>query len=108
MRRVSGRNAKYRAPAIATKINIPANKMKSKLRLRCWRRSGALLDCSIGSGADMGCENRVVKVSASNTAAGGVVADHGARDFCHRQPAVYAVSPAEGTVIARGLSDDLC
>ncbi len=56
----------------------------------------------------MGCENRVVKVSASNTAAGGVVADHGARDFCHRQPAVYAVSPAEGTVIARGLSDDLC
>jgi phasin len=55
----------------------------------------------------MGCENRVVKVSASNTAAGCVVADHGARDFCHRQPAVYAVSPAEGTVIARGLSDDL-
>src|ERR1700692_2330349 len=100
MRRVSGRNAKYRAPAIATKTNIPANKTSSELRVRCRSRNCALLDCSIGSGAGIGSENRVVKVSASNAIATACVADHGVRDFCHRHPAFYAVSLAGGTVIA--------
>src|ERR1700692_4956978 len=100
MRRVSGRNAKYRAPAIAAKTNIPANKTSSELRVRCRRRNCALLDCSIGPGAGIGSENRVFKVSASNAIARACVADHEVRDFCHRHPAFYAVSPAGGTVIA--------
>lgn len=100
MRKVSGRNTKYRAPAIATKTNIPANKTNSELRVRCRRRCCALLECSIGSGAGIGSENRVVKVSAPNALAKVCVADHGARDFRHRHPPFYAVSLAGGTVIA--------
>src|ERR1700761_9008805 len=81
MRKVSGRNAKYSAAAIAAKTNNPANRMKKAWLRCCSRRRRALPDISIGSGADIGSENRVAKV-------------------LFRHVLSYAVSRARGTLIA--------
>src|SRR5260370_15179038 len=50
---MSGCKAKYSAPAAATKIKIPANRIKSKKRRLCSRRSDALLACPVCSEEDM-------------------------------------------------------